>query len=119
MTEDKRRFEKFEQHEGGSVNFGNNNRAKVFGRGTIKINDGKIRPKEVLFVIRLKHSLLSVIQIYGRGHDVISKKYGCEIRRKDSGTLVTIVTMNLKNLYTLIETSKGSYFVRKKDEDWF
>jgi len=69
-------------------------------------------------VIRLKHSLLSVSQICDRGHDVIFKKYGCEIRRTNSGKLVAVGTRTSKNLYTLIETSNGSCLLGKEDEDW-
>jgi len=106
-----------EQHEGGSVKFGNNDGAKIVGRGTVKINDGKIKSKKVLFMIGLKHSLLSVSQIYDRGHDVIFKKYGCEIRRANSGKLVAVSTRTSGNLYTLIETSNGSCLLGKEDED--
>ena len=118
MTRDKRRFEKLEQHEGGSVKFGNNDGAKIIGRGIVKINDRKSKSEEVLFVIRLKHSLLSVSQICDRGHDVIFKKYGCEIRRANSGRLVAVGTRTSRNLYTLTETSNGSCLLGKEDEDW-
>jgi len=118
MIGDKRRFEKLEQHEGGSVKFGNNDGAKIVGRGTVKINDGKIKSEEVLFVIGLKHSLLSVSQICDRGHDVIFKKHGCEIRRANSGRLVAVGTRTSGNLYTLTETSNGSCLLGKEDEDW-
>jgi len=99
------------------MKFGNNDGPKIVGRGTIKINDGKIKSEEVLFVIGLKHSLLSVSQICDRGHDVIFKKHGCEIRRENSGRLVSVGTMTSRNLYTLIETSNGSCLLGKEDED--
>jgi len=118
MTGDKRRFEKLEQHERGSVKFGNNDGAKIIGRGTVKINDGKIRSEEVLFVIGLKHSLLSVSQICDRGHDVTFKKHGFEIRRANNGRLVAVGIRTCKNLYTLIEISNGSCILEKEDEDW-
>jgi len=118
MIGDKQRFEKLEQHEGGSIKFGNNDGAKIVGRGTVKINDGKIRSKEVLFVIGLKHSLLSVSQICDRGHDVIFKKHGCEIRRANSGRLVAVGIRTSRNMYTLTKTSNGSCLLGKEDEDW-
>jgi len=107
-----------EQHEGGLVKFGNNDGPKIVGRGIVKINDGKIRSEEVLFVIRLKHSLLSVSQICDRGHDVIFKKHGCEIRRANSGRLVAVGTRTFGNLYTLTKTSNGSCLLKNEDEDW-
>ena len=69
-------------------------------------------------MIGLKHSLLSVNQICDRGHDVIFMKYRCEIRRTNNGRLVVVGIRTLKNLYILIETSKGSCFLGKEDEDW-
>jgi len=65
----------------------------------------------------LKHSLLSVSQIYDKGYDVILKKHGCEIRRANSGRLVVVGTRTFRNLYTLIKTSNGSCLLRKEYED--
>lgn len=73
MIRDKRRFEKLEHHEWGLVKFDNNVGAKIIARGIVKINDGNIRFGEVLFMIGLKHSMLSVSQICDKGHDVIFK----------------------------------------------
>lgn len=111
MTGDKRRFEKLGQHEGGSVKFGNNDGENIIGRGIVKINDGNIILEEVLFMIGLKHHLLSVSQIYDRGYDVIFKKHGCEIRRENNGRLVAVGTRISKNLYTLIKTSNGLFLL--------
>lgn len=60
MTGDKSKFSKLQQYDGGSVKFGNNDGAKIVGKGLVRIIDGKIRSEEVLFVDGLKHNLLSV-----------------------------------------------------------
>lgn len=118
MSGDKKKFEKLQPYEGGLVKFGNNVGAKIIDKCTIKINDKNIRLEEVLFMIRLKHSLLSINQIYDRGYNVTLKKYRCEIRRMNNDRLVTVGIRTSKILYTLIETSKGSCLLKKEDEDW-
>lgn len=62
------------------MKFNNNDGAKIVGKGTVKISNDKIKLEEVLFVVGLKHNLLSVSQFCDRGHDMIFKKRGCEIR---------------------------------------
>ena len=60
MTGDKQRFEKLQKYEGGSVKFENNDGAKIIGKGIVKVCGGRIKSEEVLFVVGLKHNLLSV-----------------------------------------------------------
>ena len=118
MTGDKKKFQKLQEYEGGSVRFGNNDGAQIVGKGTVKLNDGNIRSEEVLFVVGLKHNLLSVSQICDKGNDVIFKKHGCEIRRANSGRLVAVGTRTCGNLYTLSDISEGSCLLGKESEDW-
>ncbi|XP_043714575.1 uncharacterized protein LOC122662937 [Telopea speciosissima] len=73
MTGDKKRFEKFETYAGGSMKFGNNDGAKIVGKGTISLNNGKVQSQDVLYVEGLKHNLLSISQICDRGHEVVFK----------------------------------------------
>lgn len=118
MTGDKQKFEKLEKFEGGSVRFGNNDGAKIAGKGTVKIGHGKIKSEEVLFVVGLKHSLLSVSQICDKGNNVTFKRKGCEIRRENDGKLVAIGTRTFGNLYTLEETLEGSCLLGQENEQW-
>jgi len=69
-----------QQYEDGSMKFDINDGAKIVGKGTIKISNNKIKSEEVLFMVGIKHNLLSVSSIYDRGHDMIFKKWGYEIR---------------------------------------
>lgn len=78
----------------------------------MKLGNGKMEFEEVLFVIGLRYSLLSVSKICDKGNDYIFKKYGCEIRRLKSGWIITIGTRIINNLYILIITSKGSHLLR-------
>jgi len=59
-----------------------------------------------------------VIQICDRGHNIFFRRKGCETRREDNGKLVASGIRTFGNLYTLIETSNGSYFLGHKDESW-
>jgi len=77
-----------------------------------------LNSKEVLFIIDLRHNLLSVSQICDRGNDVIFKRNGCEIRRSKSGCLVATGIRIANNLYTLTITSEGSYLLRQEDTSW-
>ena len=60
MTCDRQKFENLQKYEGGSMKFDNNDGAKIIGKGSIKISEGKIKSEEVLYVDGLKHNLLSV-----------------------------------------------------------
>jgi len=84
----------------------------------VKINDGKIRSEEVLFVIALKQNLLSISQICDKGNDLIFKKHGCEIQRENNGKLMVISIRTSGNLYTLSNISKGLYLLGKESDDW-
>ncbi|CAN1324971.1 hypothetical protein LINPERPRIM_LOCUS33315 [Linum perenne] len=64
MTGDKRLFSLLEEFKGGKVIFGDNDKSRIMGKGTI----GK-QPEpvfhNVLFVPNLKHNLLSISQLCG------------------------------------------------------
>ncbi|KAJ8644507.1 hypothetical protein MRB53_006255 [Persea americana] len=106
MSGDNDRFMNLEQYDGGSVKFGNNDGAKIVGKGAVQLNHGKITSKEVLFVNGLKHSLLSVSQICDQGHEVVFKKMGFEIRKSRNDKVVAVGSRTSGNLYTLSEIVK-------------
>ena len=81
MTGDKEKFSKLQQYEGGSVKFGNNDGAKIYGKDTVQIMVSKIRSDDVLYVSGLRHNLLSVSQICDKGHEVIFTKNGFVIKK--------------------------------------
>ncbi|KAJ4973844.1 hypothetical protein NE237_007018 [Protea cynaroides] len=108
MTGDKKMFQQLQQYEGGIVKFGNNEGAKVTGKGSISINNGKVKLHDVFYVSGLKHNVFSISQICDRGHEVIFNKQGCEIKRVDSGKIVASGQRTSRNLYTLIESVEDS-----------
>lgn len=81
MTGDKHNYYNIQKYEVRSVKFGNNYGEKIIVKGTMKIGNGKMKSEEVLFVIGLRHNLLSVSKICDKGNDFIFKRHGCEIRR--------------------------------------
>ncbi|WP_274923123.1 hypothetical protein, partial [Streptomyces clavifer] len=74
MTGDKAKFVKLQHYEGGSVKFGNDDGAKICGKGVVQLMANKIRSEEVLYVSGLRHNLLSVSQICDKGHEVVFTK---------------------------------------------
>ena len=103
MTGDKEKFDKLEPCDGGSVRFGNNDGAKIIGKGSVSLYGGRVKSHEVMLVSGLKHSLLSVSQIARKGHNVNFDNVGCEIRKKETGKLVAKGVLTEGNLYVLIE----------------
>jgi len=87
MTGDRNCFLTFEKKDGGPVTFGNNDKGKIRGKGTIgKLNSAKI--ENVHFVEGLKHNLLSISQLCDSGFKVVFKPNICEIRQTFSNKLL-------------------------------
>jgi len=78
----------------------------------------KVKIEEILFIVYLKYSLLSVIQICDKDNDFIFKKHCCEIRRANSGKLVVHSTRTSNNLYTLVKNTKDSCLLEQEDVNW-
>ena len=66
MTGDEKMFISLERKRGGKVTLGDNTSCQVLSTGTIRITDF-ISIEKVLFVDGLKHSLLSISQLYDKG----------------------------------------------------
>ena len=58
-----------ELYEGkeGTFTFGNDQLARIVGRGTVCLNNKKIMVENVLLVEEMEHNLLSVIQTCDKG----------------------------------------------------
>ena len=61
MTGDKDAFVNIEKDK-GSVSFGNNNSARVLGKGTVKLGSKNSLAENVLLVDNMKHNLLSAVR---------------------------------------------------------
>jgi hypothetical protein len=84
MTSDKYRFLTLIKERDGSVSFGNDDSAKIIGKGTIRIGNKNTKAENVLLVEDMKHNLLSVIQMCDQGHKITFNSQKCEIRKEGS-----------------------------------
>ncbi|XP_043697427.1 uncharacterized protein LOC122648256, partial [Telopea speciosissima] len=108
ITGDKNKFVELNQYEGGSIKFGNSENVKIVGKGTVHLDDGKVKTFDVLYVSGLKHNLLSISQMCDKGHKVVFDKSGCEIIKSKNGKLVASGVRTSGNLYALSDTTGGS-----------
>ncbi|XXG85802.1 hypothetical protein AAC387_Pa11g0820 [Persea americana] len=118
MTGDKAKFTKLQQYEGGSVKFGNNDGAKICGRGTVQLKEGTVHSEEVLYVSGLTHNLLTVSQICDKGHKVTFTKNGFAIKKSSSGKTVATGSRTSGNLYTLSDGSEKTCLMSQAEESW-
>ena len=86
MTGDRNCFLTFERKDGGLVTFGNNDKGKIRGKGTIG-NPNSAKIENVQYVEGLKHNLLSISQLCDSGFEVVFKTNICEIRQTSSNKL--------------------------------
>jgi hypothetical protein len=63
MTIDKDRVLTLRKERDGSVSFGNDDSAKIIGKGTIIIGNKNTKEENILLVEDVKHNLLSVSQM--------------------------------------------------------
>jgi hypothetical protein len=71
MTCDEDRFLTLRKERDGLVSFGNNDSARITGRGTIRIGNKDTKEETVLLVDHMKHNLLSVSQMCDQGHKLV------------------------------------------------
>ncbi|WJX46324.1 hypothetical protein P8452_33139 [Trifolium repens] len=118
MTGDRKNFLTFEEKEGGSVTFGNNEKAQIKGKGTIgKVGSAKI--ENVHYVEGLKHNLISISQLCDNGFEVIFKTNTCEIKQSSCETIL-FSGSRIKNVYVvyLDELPTESCFVSLEKDKW-
>ena len=117
MTGDETQFITLEHKRRGSVSFGDNNKGKIVGRGSIGTNPAI---EDVSLVRGLKFNLLSVAQLCDRGRTVIFESSGCKIL--DSKTNQTILTApRVENVFMLNlgdKSLKDICLVSKEEDSW-
>jgi hypothetical protein len=89
MTGDKNMFFTLKEVNEDNVIFGDNATTRIVGKGTLSLDNIKIKIKNVLYVEGLEHNLLSVSQMCDQGHTLTFDSQGYEIRKKGSGRLMT------------------------------
>jgi hypothetical protein len=75
----------------GSVSFGNDDSARIIGKGTVRI---------------------------GNGHKLMFDSQKCEIRKEGSGKLIATVVRTSSNIYVLSEIGNEKCCLGKEDEVW-
>ncbi|XP_045791328.1 uncharacterized protein LOC123886036 [Trifolium pratense] len=118
MTGDRHSFLSFEEKEGGTVTFGNNEKASIKGKGIIgKINSAKL--ENVHYVEGLEHNLISISQLCDSGLEVIFKTHTCEIKQISSGKTL-FNGLRKKNVYVIYldELPVESCFVSLEKDKW-
>ncbi|XP_043694322.1 uncharacterized protein LOC122645033 [Telopea speciosissima] len=101
--------------------FGNNDGAKIEGRGTVKLDTRNVKTNNILYVSGLKHNLLSVSQICDSGNQVLFTKEGCVIKKIKNGKTVARGRRTADNLYTLSEAHEDRCMLGHEDENllWY
>jgi hypothetical protein len=116
MTGDKNKFHTLKEVNEGSVTFGDNATTRIDGKGTLSLDNGKTKTKNVLYVEGLEHNLLSVSQMCDQGHTLTFDSQGCEIRKKGSGRLVENAYRTSNNVYILNEIQGEKCYMGQIDE---
>ena len=98
MTGRKHNFVTLDEGKEGTVTFGNEQSARIIGRGTVCLNNKNIMAKNVLLVEDMEHNLLSVSQICDKGHYMIFYSKNCQIRDVKTNWLVGTATRTPSNI---------------------
>jgi hypothetical protein len=116
MTGDKDRFLTLRKERDGLASFGNDDSAKIIGKGTVRIGNKNTKAENVILVEDMKHNLLSVIQMCDQVHKVTFDSQKCEIRKEGSGKLIATIVRTLSNIYVLSEIGNEKCCLGKEDE---
>ena len=115
MTGDKTKFDHFEDYDGGSVRFGNNEPCYIKGRGRISLTKELICDN-AYWVKGLKHNLLSVAQLLNNGFKVEFMRGKARLL-DDKGKLIGSRKQTKGNLFYL-ELGECSCSIAQFDEIW-
>jgi len=116
MTRDASKFVNITLKQEGYVIYGDNNKGKILGKGTIG-NQNSFMIHDVFYVEGLKHNLLDISQLCDRGYQVIFKTNSCEICLPNSKE-VMLVGKRINNVYLLDisnSTSIGSLLTKHEE----
>ena len=98
MTGDPSQFSKLTSIDEGYVTFGDNNKGKIIGKGTIG-NKSNFFIKDVLLVDGLKHNLLSISQLCDKGYIVKFESNACIIEKPHKN--MSMIALKQNNVYTI------------------
>ncbi|VFQ66058.1 unnamed protein product [Cuscuta campestris] len=120
MTGDASKFRSLEYFKGGNVVFGDNNKGRIIGSGTVG-KDNATTVENVLLVEGLKHNLLSISQLCDKGNRVIFDSRKCIVERLcDNKTI--LCGSRVDNIYMFdLENSPSTLakcLITKEEETW-
>ncbi|VFQ87011.1 unnamed protein product [Cuscuta campestris] len=123
MTGDASKFRSLEYFKGGNVVFGDNNKARIIGSGTVgRDNVTTVDGVEnVLLVEGLKHNLLSISQLCDRGNRVIFDSSKCIVERLcDNKTILCGSRVDNINMFDLENSPSilAKCLITKEEETW-
>jgi hypothetical protein len=95
----------------GSISYGNENSAKIIGKGTLKLRSKDAMAENVLPIEDMKHNMLSVSQMCDQGHRLVFDSNKCKMRKAELRKLVVTAIRTPSNIYVLNE-------IGKDDESW-
>jgi len=119
MTGDASKFTHTSPKKSGHVTYGDNNKGKILGIRIIGTNPST-SIENVILVNGLKHSLLSVSQLYDKGFLVLFDSHNCVIENKHDKNIKHI-GYRTDNVYmiNLDKTSNHAQcFLSKDDDSW-
>lgn len=101
MTSDKDKLISYKALEKEkNVSFGNDTPAVINNKGSIYLKE-KVKFVNVMYVVGLKHNLLSVIQMCDQGNEVVFQSKECVVHELDTGNTIIKGTRILGNIYIL------------------
>jgi hypothetical protein len=77
MKGDRDMFITLRKERDGPVSFGNDDSAKIIGKGIVRIENKNTKEENFLLVEDMKHNLLSVSQMCYQGHKVTFDSQKC------------------------------------------
>jgi len=118
MTGDKSMFVNIIFNQEGHVTYGDNNKGRILGRGSIG-DKSILLIHDILYVEGLKYNLLSISQLCYKGYPIIFKPNSCEIFLPNSKE-VMLIGKRINNVYLLDISSPCSVgcLLSKHDESW-
>jgi hypothetical protein len=117
MTGDMDMFLTLNKKRDRSFTFGNDNSARIIGKGTVKLRSKGAKEENILLIEDMKHNLLSIIQMCDQGHILVFILRN-EKKRVGSDGLVATAVRTPSNIYVLYEIGKEKCFLGKEDESW-
>ncbi|WCJ31462.1 hypothetical protein M5689_012955 [Euphorbia peplus] len=116
MTGDEKAFITFDPKRGGKVSFGDAQKGRILGSGSIGTNP----PIEDVSLVRgLKFNLLSVAHLCDKGRDVVFSSSGCKILDSKSREVI-LTAPRLENVFmlNLENLCKNICLMSKEDTSW-